>query len=176
MASAPASREDWTPSRAKWTIVAVLASASAFGLSLSAWRAPSPAASTQASSIEITPPAASPMPLPVPLSFVGVPTVAAASVAPAIESADALAQPAMTVERRAPKASADPASLARRINLNTATQAELELLPRIGPALAQRILAYRAERGPFKSIDELDLVKGIGSKTLEKIRPMVSVE
>ena len=63
-----------------------------------------------------------------------------------------------------------------RIDLNRATQAELELLPGIGPSLAQRILDYRAEHGAFKRIEDLDEVKGIGPKTLEKLRPLVRVD
>ncbi|MBA2848549.1 helix-hairpin-helix domain-containing protein [Thermosulfuriphilus ammonigenes] len=61
-------------------------------------------------------------------------------------------------------------------NLNTASAAELELLPGIGPKTAQAIVEYRKAHGPFKSIDELLKVKGIGSKKLEKIRPLVTVE
>lgn len=63
-----------------------------------------------------------------------------------------------------------------RINLNTATQAELELLPGIGPAMAKRIMEYRASHGNFKTIDQLDNVKGIGPRTLTKLRPLVSVD
>lgn len=61
------------------------------------------------------------------------------------------------------------------ININTAAQAELELLPGIGPALAGRILEYRSQHGGFKSIADLDNVKGIGPKTLAKLTPLVRV-
>lgn len=67
------------------------------------------------------------------------------------------------------------ASLTKLININTATKAELELLPRVGPALAQRILDYRAQHGQFKTIEELDNVKGIGTKTMELLRPLITV-
>lgn len=67
-------------------------------------------------------------------------------------------------------------TVARRININTATQAELELLPDIGPATARRIIAYRASHGAFKTIDDLDKVEGIGAKTLDKVRGLVRVE
>jgi len=66
--------------------------------------------------------------------------------------------------------------IARTINLNTASAAQLELLPGIGPALAQRIVEYRAAHGPFRTIEGLDNVKGIGPKTLEKLRPLVSLD
>ena len=61
------------------------------------------------------------------------------------------------------------------VNINTATAEELEALPRIGPALAQRIIEYRTEHGPFQRVDDLINVKGIGATLLEKIRPLVTV-
>lgn len=61
------------------------------------------------------------------------------------------------------------------IDLNTATAADLEVLPRIGPALAQRIIEARDRAGGFTSLDELDAVKGIGPRTLEALRPHVRV-
>lgn len=62
-----------------------------------------------------------------------------------------------------------------RIDLNAADQAALESLPRIGPALAQRILAWREENGSFRSVDDLLAVPGIGEKLLEGIRDAVRV-
>ena len=61
------------------------------------------------------------------------------------------------------------------VNLNTADAAELETQPGIGPALAQRIIDYRAEHGAFTSVDELTSVSGIGSARLEALRDLVSV-
>ncbi|MCK2037058.1 ComEA family DNA-binding protein [Microbacterium sp. SSW1-49] len=57
-----------------------------------------------------------------------------------------------------------------RIDLNTADQSALETLPRIGPALAERIIAWREENGRFQSVDDLLAVPGIGEKLLEAIR------
>lgn len=61
------------------------------------------------------------------------------------------------------------------VNLNTATVAELDALPGIGPVLAARIVAWREEHGRFNSIDELGEVSGIGDKLFARLRPAVSV-
>jgi competence protein ComEA len=60
------------------------------------------------------------------------------------------------------------------IDLNRATKEELQRLPGIGPAKSQQIVAER-QRAPFKTVDELRRVSGIGPKTLEKLRPYVTV-
>jgi len=61
------------------------------------------------------------------------------------------------------------------VNINQATQAELEALPNIGPSKAQAILEHRAKR-PFKKVEDLMRVKGIGRKTFNKLRPYLSVD
>lgn len=61
------------------------------------------------------------------------------------------------------------------VNINTASAAQLQLLPRVGPAIAQRIVEFRAENGPFKSADQLLLVRGIGEATFELMKPYVVV-
>jgi competence ComEA-like helix-hairpin-helix protein len=61
----------------------------------------------------------------------------------------------------------------RKINVNRAPAAELELLPDVGPALAARILDHRAKHGAFKSLEDLDAVSGIGPKTLEKLKDRI---
>jgi competence protein ComEA len=61
------------------------------------------------------------------------------------------------------------------INLNTATEADLETLPGIGPALAQRIIDYRTQHGAFRSIDELRNVSGIGDAKFAEVKDLVTV-
>ena len=61
------------------------------------------------------------------------------------------------------------------LDLNRATDQDFDALPGIGPKLAERIMAYRQSVGAFHSLDELRSVKGIGKKTFERIRPLVTV-
>ncbi|MEN8374182.1 MAG: ComEA family DNA-binding protein [Gemmatimonadota bacterium] len=65
--------------------------------------------------------------------------------------------------------------LARAVDVNRAAPAELETLPGIGPALAGRIIAHRDSAGPFRSLEELLAVRGIGPATLERMRGRVLV-
>lgn len=62
------------------------------------------------------------------------------------------------------------------VYVNTATVEELTQLPRIGPALAERIVAYREANGPFASLEGLGQVSGIGPTTLDQIAPFISFE
>ena len=61
------------------------------------------------------------------------------------------------------------------VNINTATARELEALPGIGEVIAQRIIDYRNAHGPFRSVDELINVKGIGEKKLADLKPYATV-
>ena len=67
------------------------------------------------------------------------------------------------------------ASAGGKVNLNTASVEELDALPKVGPVLAQRILDWRKQHGPFKSAEELDAVDGVGPKMLETLLPLVGV-
>ena len=61
------------------------------------------------------------------------------------------------------------------VNLNTATSAELQQVPGIGPSTADKILKMRKSYGPFKSVDDLRAIKGIGPRRLEKMRKYLTV-
>jgi competence protein ComEA len=62
-----------------------------------------------------------------------------------------------------------------RININAATAAELEALPGIGPAKASAIVSYREANGPFRSVDDLAAVAGIGAKTVEGLKELITL-
>jgi competence protein ComEA len=84
-----------------------------------------------------------------------------------------------TVAAEAVAATESPGARALRegrpLDLNAATAADLELLPDVGPALAARIVADRDARGGYGSVEEIDAVRGIGPRTLELLRPLVTV-
>ena len=87
--------------------------------------------------------------------------------APAIGPADTAAPLGLLESKR---------RLIARININSATAEELAALERIGPAMAARIIAYRQEHGPFRTIEQLQEVKGIGPKTFVRIRERIRIE
>ncbi|MFA6046900.1 MAG: ComEA family DNA-binding protein [Phycisphaerales bacterium] len=140
---------------AKWGAVALLGVVAVSGITatLVSPRVPSP---TRPVPAEVTTPA-----VPAPAQSAGAESAQAKPVLPPVDPPAAKPNPTLAIKST--------------ININTATQAELELLPGIGPAMAGRILEYRAQHGAFKSIADLDNVKGIGPKTLAKLTPLVRV-
>ena len=111
---------------------------------------------------------------------VAAPEETAAAPVPAGETA---AAEAATTDGASAASAAETQELApqeptreKPLNLNTATQAQLELLPGIGPALAQAILDYRAEFGPFTAPEQLMEVPGIGEKRYAAVEQLVNVE
>ena len=72
-------------------------------------------------------------------------------------------------------AAAAKATASSPVNLNTATQAQLETLPGIGAKAAERILEYRQKNGNFKKVEDLMNVKGIGEKAFLKLKPVITV-
>jgi competence protein ComEA len=74
-----------------------------------------------------------------------------------------------------PTPSRSPTPDGYQININTASQQELESLPLIGPVLARQIIDYRTDHGPFKKIEDVLDVPGIGPKTFEVIKDLIKV-
>ena len=72
--------------------------------------------------------------------------------------------------RSQPELAADAGHVGPAIDLNRATKAELRLIPGIGDALSQRVIEHRQNNGPFRSVNELRQVAGIGPKTLDRLR------
>lgn len=104
-------------------------------------------------------------------------------IAPAVaKPASATAARPAPVEREPEVAEDDerPASRSKReltgkLNLNTATEEQLQLLPTVGPAKAERIVAWRKKNGGFKRAADLRKVKGFGYKTLKRLEPYLEV-
>ena len=71
--------------------------------------------------------------------------------------------------------SAKAAATAGVVNINTASAAELEALPGVGAKTAARIVEYRQKNGPFKKIEELMNVRGVGEKNFLKLKPQITV-
>jgi competence protein ComEA len=67
-------------------------------------------------------------------------------------------------------------SLENPLNINTASQSELELLPGIGPTRASAIIAYREANGPFKQIQDIQNVPGIGPSTFQNLKAIITIE
>lgn len=74
------------------------------------------------------------------------------------------------------RAESDARPRTAAVNINIASAAELELLPRVGPTLAARIIAHRERHGPFLTLADLDGVEGIGAETLRRLGPFVRFE
>lgn len=98
-------------------------------------------------------------------------TIVAITAIPAAaqQSSPKTGKPAAAVKAEKPAPSAAP------VNLNTATQAQLETLPGVGAKAAERILEYRQKNGQFRKIEDLMNVKGIGEKSFLKLKPLLTV-
>ena len=67
------------------------------------------------------------------------------------------------------------ASVNSKVNINTADASELQKIKGVGPKTAQAIIQWRKQQGPFKTVDQLLAIKGIGEKTLQRMRGQVSL-
>jgi competence protein ComEA len=99
-------------------------------------------------------------------------TVVAICVAGVLASAQA---PARRAPSTTPASTAAAAASGTALNLNTATAAQLEALPGIGKAVADRIIEYRQKSGSFKRVEDLMNVRGIGEKSFLRLKPLVTV-
>jgi competence protein ComEA len=91
-----------------------------------------------------------------------------------VPGGDALAAGAGGVGAGAVGAGTTQAGVMGTLSLATATAEQLDELPGVGPVTAQKILDYRAEHGPFRSVDDLDAVPGIGPTRIEQLRDLVT--
>ena len=104
------------------------------------------------------------------------------SAAAAPPPAAAATKPAATPARPGDEADEPPAKksshkqITGKLNLNTANEDQLQLLPTVGPAKAERIIAWRTKNGGFKRIADLRRVKGFGYKTFKKLEPFLDIK
>ena len=96
-------------------------------------------------------------------------------MAPAVTVSTTIVSGGGVARGAAPEITRPTVEPARQVNLNTATQEELESLPGIGPALAGRIIAFRDGNGPFRSTEAVMGVRGIGPATFEGIADLITV-
>ncbi|MDD3773751.1 MAG: helix-hairpin-helix domain-containing protein [Patescibacteria group bacterium] len=94
---------------------------------------------------------------------------------PKVSSAKTQASNKTTTISSSNKTSSEKASAGQIININTGSLDELDTLPGIGATYAQRIIDYRTQNGDFKSIGEIENVKGIGPKTFEKLKDLITI-
>ena len=89
-------------------------------------------------------------------------------------AAIALSATALSAQGRTPPAKT-VATTAAPVNLNTATAEQLETIPGVGTAMAERIIEYREKNGAFKKVEELMNVRGVGEKSFLKMKPLITV-
>jgi competence protein ComEA len=93
-------------------------------------------------------------------------------IAPEKEAQD-VAAPSTDLNPSQPSSSG---TIIGKININLASEADLDTLPGIGPALAKRIIAYRESHGPFQSMEDIQDVSGIGPAIFERIKDLISID
>jgi competence protein ComEA len=93
----------------------------------------------------------------------------------ALDGVNAQATKSVSVKTTAVAVDSTDQTQAEKVNINTASPDELDTLPGIGAAYSQRIIDYRDQSGGFKTIDEIQNVKGIGPATFEKLKDLITV-
>jgi len=88
-------------------------------------------------------------------------------------SPTAMPSESLSIDRKTNES--NPVTAVKLVDINTADKAELMTIPTIGPVTADRIISYRQDFGPFTKIEELGRIKGIGEKTLAKIKPYITL-
>lgn len=182
------SNRDWAEGPAKWIAVGVLGAASIAGMTWTiaqkypsapgrgAAPAPMPLAQPEARPTSAAPVA--PTPPPTLLRSDAADGGPAPPPAPAGPLLERLAAEPGSIGVEGPVITSPPMdpTYVRLIDINRAPAAELELLPGIGPALAARIVEHRQAHGPFRRVEDLTSVRGIGPVTLERLRPRVRLD
>lgn len=84
--------------------------------------------------------------------------------------------PATGTDDETPPRRLDKTKLGGKINLNTATEEQLMMLPTVGPSKAERIVTWRKRNGAFKRIADLRRVKGFGYKTFKRLEPLLDIK
>ena len=101
--------------------------------------------------------------------------IVAMAAIPVAAAAQQAAPPAKSAAAKPARSAKTAGSSTAVVNINTATQAQLESLPGLGAKAAERILEYRQKNGQFKKVEDLMNVKGIGEKSFLKLKPRLTV-
>jgi competence protein ComEA len=103
-------------------------------------------------------------------------TASTASAKPAAVKAAAAPAAAAAKDDDEPRARGGKKSVTGKLNLNSASDEQLQMLPGVGPSKSERIIAWRQKNGGFKRVADLRKVKGFGYKTLKKLEPYLDIK
>jgi competence protein ComEA len=103
-------------------------------------------------------------------------TASTASARPVAAKAAAAPAPAAAKDDDEPRTRGGKKSVTGKLNLNSASDEQLQMLPGVGPSKSERIIAWRQKNGGFKRVADLRKVKGFGYKTLKKLEPYLDIK